>query len=152
MLAEIFLSIIILPALWSLQLNFDGFLNLDNQNAVNQEAAAPQRIFSDYLDVKITAPNAIAIDAKSGKILYKKNPDEVRPIASITKLMTALVFLDHNPGWQKEAFTIPSDRRNGGIIYLNTGEILTTENLFKTALIVDATFFFLLTFSCYSKI
>ena len=59
------------------------------------------------------------------------------PIASITKLMTALVFLDHNPGWQEEFYTIPSDRRNGGIIYLNTGEILTLKDLFYTVLIAS---------------
>jgi serine-type D-Ala-D-Ala endopeptidase (penicillin-binding protein 7) len=118
------------------KLNFDGFLNL-NAQAAAQADSGPQRIYSDYLDVKITAKSAMAVDVKSGKILYKKNPDEILPLASITKLMTALVFLDHNPGWQKEWSTIPADRRNGGIIYLNTGEILTLDNLFKTALIVS---------------
>ena len=137
MILDIILSLIVLPTLWHAQFNFDGFLNLNNQSAVNQELSGPQRIYTDYLDVKITARSAMAIDAQSGKILYKKNPDEILPMASITKLMTALVFLDHNPGWQKEWSTIPADRRNGGIIYLNTGEILTLDNLFKTALIVS---------------
>jgi len=89
------------------------------------------------LDVKITAKSAIAVDAKTGTILYKNNSQEIRSMASITKLMTALVFLDHNPGWQKEIFTIASDRRNGGIIHLNTGEVMTLKDLFYTALIAS---------------
>lgn len=136
MISNIFLSLMVLPILWNAQFNTDGFLNLNIQE-VNSESAGPQRLYTDYLDIKITAKSAIAVDAQSGKILFKKNENEVLSMASITKLMTALVFLDHNPGWQKEVFTIPSDRRNGGIIYLNTGEVLTLEKLFKTALIVS---------------
>ena len=138
MLVDIFLSLIVFPALWNAQFNFDGFLNLNNQTVGAQiQEKTPQRLYTDYLDVKISAKSAIAVDSQSGKILYKKNPEQILPIASITKLMTALVFLDYNPGWQKEFFTIASDRRNGGIIYLNTGELLSMDNLFKTALIVS---------------
>lgn len=135
MLLNIFLSLMIAPNLWAAQFNFDGFLDLNKQPAVSD--VAPKRIYTDYLDVKITAKSAMAVDASSGKILYKKNINEILPIASITKLMTALIFLDHNPGWDKEWYTIPSDRRNGGIIYLNTGEIISLENLFKTTLIAS---------------
>jgi D-alanyl-D-alanine carboxypeptidase len=132
MILDIFLSLIVLPTLWNVQLNSDGFLNLNSQIS-----NGPQRVYSDYLDIRISATSAMAVDAQSGKILYKKNGTEVLPLASITKLMTALVFLDYNPGWQTEWFIIPSDRRNGGIDYLNTGEILSLDNLFKTTLIVS---------------
>jgi serine-type D-Ala-D-Ala endopeptidase (penicillin-binding protein 7) len=136
MILDIFLSLMVLPTLWNAQFNFDGFLNLNNQ-ALSQEISGPARIFTDYLDIRITAKSAMAVDAQSGKILYKKNEAEVLPLASITKLMTALVFLDYNPGWQTEWSVVPSDRRNGGIDYLNTGEILSLDNLFKTTLIVS---------------
>lgn len=46
------------------------------------------------LGMAVTARNAIVADRDSGKILFAKNPDEVRPIASITKLMAAMVALD----------------------------------------------------------
>lgn len=132
MFLEIFLSLLIIPGLWQDQFNFNGYIEISNET-INQ--SVPERIYTDILDVKTTAKSAIAVDADSGKILYKKNTQEVRSIASITKLMTALVFLDNNPGWQKEFSTKASDRRNGGIIHLNTGEILTIKNLFLTALI-----------------
>lgn len=37
---------------------------------------------------------ALILDAQHGRILYDKNADTVMPIASITKLMTAIVVLD----------------------------------------------------------
>lgn len=38
--------------------------------------------------------NAIIVDAATGTVLYEKNADETRSIASITKVMTAMVVLD----------------------------------------------------------
>ncbi|MBD3360142.1 MAG: hypothetical protein GF365_05580 [Candidatus Buchananbacteria bacterium] len=134
MVLKVFLSLLVIPMCWQSYFNFDGFLDLNN---VQEQKIAPQRIYTEVLDVKITAKSAIAVDAQSGKILYTKNSQQIRSIASITKLMTALIFLDHNPGWQKEIYTIASDRRNGGIIHLNAGEVLTIRNLFFTALLAS---------------
>lgn len=44
--------------------------------------------------VNVHSDNVIVVDARSGKTLYEKNADQVRSIASITKLMTAMVTLD----------------------------------------------------------
>ncbi len=40
------------------------------------------------------ARSAIVIDARSGRVLYEKNPDERRPVASTTKLLTGLVVVE----------------------------------------------------------
>lgn len=37
---------------------------------------------------------AVVMNAETGELLYSKNPDRTMPIASITKLMTAMVVLD----------------------------------------------------------
>ncbi|KXU79686.1 D-alanyl-D-alanine endopeptidase [Aeromonas enteropelogenes] len=42
----------------------------------------------------IRSSSALVVDVNTGKTLYQKNATKVRPIASITKLMTALVVLD----------------------------------------------------------
>jgi D-alanyl-D-alanine carboxypeptidase (penicillin-binding protein 5/6) len=42
----------------------------------------------------ISAPSAIVVDATTGDVAYAKDPDARRPIASTTKLMTALVALE----------------------------------------------------------
>lgn len=46
------------------------------------------------LAVTIGSQSALVIDENSGKILLEKNADNVGPIASLTKLMTAMVVLD----------------------------------------------------------
>lgn len=47
-------------------------------------------------DLPLNAQSALVIDAHTNEIILQKNPDEVRPIASITKLMTAVITLDAN--------------------------------------------------------
>lgn len=39
--------------------------------------------------------SAILVNAENGNVIYAKNADEIRPIASITKLVTAMVVVDH---------------------------------------------------------
>ncbi len=47
---------------------------------------------SQHLAVQSSA--ALVLDQTSGAVLFEKNPNTVLPIASITKLMTAMVVLD----------------------------------------------------------
>lgn len=42
----------------------------------------------------LASVNALVVDTKTGEVLYAKNPDAVTPIASVTKLMGAMVVLD----------------------------------------------------------
>lgn len=43
-------------------------------------------------DLRLTASAAVVVDQKNGETLYAKNPEAVLPIASLTKLMTAIVI------------------------------------------------------------
>ena len=45
----------------------------------------------------LSASSAILMDKESGRVLYEKNAREQRSIASITKLMTALVAVELHP-------------------------------------------------------
>jgi D-alanyl-D-alanine endopeptidase (penicillin-binding protein 7) len=49
-------------------------------------------LVDDPLDLRSSV--AMVIDQQTGETLYEKNPDAVLPIASITKVMTAMVVLD----------------------------------------------------------
>ena len=44
-------------------------------------------------EIEVTARAAVAMEAETGRVLYEKNADEVLPMASTTKVMTALVVL-----------------------------------------------------------
>jgi len=74
MLIDILISLIIIPALLQNQVQPDNFLVLDNE--VKSEVIGPERVYTEVLDVKITAKNAIAVDAQTGKVLYQKNIEE----------------------------------------------------------------------------
>lgn len=50
--------------------------------------------FNKEGDPNLQSTAALVLDAKTGQTLFAKNADQVHPIASITKLMTAMVVLD----------------------------------------------------------
>jgi len=45
-------------------------------------------------NLRLKSALALVVDQETGEVLYSKNTDEVTPIASITKLMTAMVVID----------------------------------------------------------
>lgn len=69
--------------------------------------------------------------------LFSSRADESQPIASITKLMTALVFLENNPGWDQTYKIRPEDNIQGGKINLFLGEVIRVRDLFYTSLIAS---------------
>jgi D-alanyl-D-alanine carboxypeptidase len=85
--------------------------------------------------IETDAENVAAMDCQSGDMIFTKRIDQPRSIASITKLMTALVFLDNNPGWEEIYEMRESDRREGGVIHLFTGERVRVKDLFYTSLV-----------------
>jgi len=98
----------------------------------------PNRIINNSLGIVTTAKSVLAVDDKSGQILFAKNRHISSPIASITKLMTVLVFLDNNPGWDQEIVLFREDKKEGGKIYLMTGEKVTVKNLFNLTLVASS--------------
>ena len=48
-------------------------------------------------DLSFRSAHAVVMDEETGQVLAAKNFDEAAPIASLTKLMTAMVVLDANP-------------------------------------------------------
>jgi D-alanyl-D-alanine carboxypeptidase (penicillin-binding protein 5/6) len=67
---------------------------LTNGNQLYSAPALSQVSVSDNNNFEVEAKSAIAMDAETGAIAYEKNIQEKMPIASLTKLMTALVVLD----------------------------------------------------------
>ncbi|MGU7772091.1 M56 family metallopeptidase [Burkholderia sp. MR1-5-21] len=46
---------------------------------------------------RVNSNHVVVVDDDSGTVLFQKRPDDVVPIASLTKLMTAMVVLDTRP-------------------------------------------------------
>ena len=57
-------------------------------------AAAAPNVTLDVTKLKLASANALVLDAAADAPIYAKGADNVTPIASVTKLMTAMVVLD----------------------------------------------------------
>lgn len=107
-------------------------------DAIKPDILAPEKKDPTRLGIDTTARAAIAVDAKTGIALYEKNADEPQSIASITKLMTALVVLEKRPDWDQVVEIKATDERSGGIAYLAPGEKVTVRDLFNMSLVASA--------------
>lgn len=79
--------------------------------------------------VDVSARSAVLLDGDSGQVLYEKNADQKSLIASTTKIMTALVTLEH--GNVQDVVVVPAAAAGieGSSMYLKAGEQLTVEQL-----------------------
>jgi D-alanyl-D-alanine carboxypeptidase len=94
----------------------------------------PRKIHPESLGVKVTAPSAALIDTRTGNILFSQGHDRIVPIASITKLMTALVVLDTDPDWQARVTVTAEDVAVEGLPYFKAGESMTVRDAFQSAM------------------
>jgi serine-type D-Ala-D-Ala endopeptidase (penicillin-binding protein 7) len=79
---------------------------------------------------------ALIVDAKSGESIYAKNSNHVTPIASITKLMTAMVVIDADL-FLDEKLTVDVedlDFLKGSRSRLSIGTVLTRREMLSLAL------------------
>ena len=83
----------------------------------------------DACAVSTSASSAILMDADSGRILYAHNENARMLIASTTKIMTALVAIEH--GRLSDLITVSKEATlaEGTSMYLKAGEQLTLETL-----------------------
>jgi serine-type D-Ala-D-Ala carboxypeptidase (penicillin-binding protein 5/6) len=85
-----------------------------------------------------SAAAAIVVDGRNGEVMFAKRPDQRRPIASATKLMTALLALER--ARPREVFTapdydaLPAESR----INLSAGERMTVIDLLEALLLESA--------------
>jgi len=93
-----------------------------------------------YPGPELAAKSVMILDQDSGRVLYAKNPDARLPIASLTKIMTALVVLDkyqNNLDMPIQVSSIAAEA-TGSRMYLYKNERLTALDLLKGLLIQSA--------------
>lgn len=82
-------------------------------------------------EIDISARAAILIDAASGRVLYAKNADARCPMASTTKIMTALLALENSAPNEIVTASERAAGTGGTSIYLSAGETLSMEEMLK---------------------
>jgi D-alanyl-D-alanine carboxypeptidase len=93
---------------------------------------------ADAPNISVSASSAVLIEAESGRVLYSKDENERRPMASTTKIMTALLALENSS--QTDLVIIPEEAEGveGSSAYLRAGDILTMEELTYALLLRSA--------------
>ncbi|WP_374723447.1 D-alanyl-D-alanine carboxypeptidase family protein [Calidifontibacillus erzurumensis] len=77
----------------------------------------------------VSAETAILMDAASGRILYEKAPHQKMRIASITKIMTAILAIESGKLDEKTIISKRAVRTEGSSIYLKEGEKIELKHL-----------------------
>lgn len=86
----------------------------------------------------LQAPSAVVLDVESGQVLYSKNADEVRSIASMTKVITAYVALDYASDWSQLVTYSDAWAREGAALHILDGETLSVQDLLYTTIVGSA--------------
>jgi D-alanyl-D-alanine endopeptidase (penicillin-binding protein 7) len=83
----------------------------------------------------VQAAAAVIFNPVNGQVIYEENSQEKRSIASITKVMTALVFLEDNPDLTNEVTVQRSDVYAASTTYLRANDKITEGELLHLMLI-----------------
>jgi D-alanyl-D-alanine carboxypeptidase (penicillin-binding protein 5/6) len=127
-----------------------GLVTLVSPGLLAPSAAAPafesvETVTAQPFPVKIDqaaqpvvrAKSALVIDLPSNRPLYEQNPDEELPIASLTKLMTAVVVLEH--AQPTDLVTIPPERVTSeeSQVGLQPGQVFSVRDLMAAMLVAS---------------
>ena len=88
--------------------------------------------------LSLSAQSAVLIDARDGRILYEKDADTPRPMASTTKIMTAIVAIENGDVNEIIEITDEAVGVEGSSIYLQKGEKMTLLELLYALLLQSA--------------
>jgi D-alanyl-D-alanine endopeptidase (penicillin-binding protein 7) len=98
-------------------------------------------------DLNITAASAVILAEKDGSVLWGKNEATVTPLASLTKLVAAKVFLETKPDLKKVvAYKYQDEKYNyeyckpweSSRLRVSEGETMTVEDLLYSTLVGSA--------------
>ncbi len=93
--------------------------------------------------ISINSKSALLMEASSGQVIFEKNADEKRPVASIVKMMTILMCIEAAENGRVSLTDSVNISKNssgmgGSQVLLDTGEVQTLEILLKSAIVASA--------------
>lgn len=77
---------------------------------------------------QISAKSALVYDLTNEELVYEKNPDEELPMASLTKIMTAIVAIE-NKREDDRYIVYPENLVGENVMGLSSGEVMSLEDL-----------------------
>lgn len=93
--------------------------------------------------ITLTSPSAILCEASTGQVIFEKNADERRPVASVNKVMTILLTLEAvdegRVSLEDQVTVSPHAASMGGSqAFLDAGERYKLSELLKTVIVASA--------------
>ncbi|MBM3256199.1 MAG: D-alanyl-D-alanine carboxypeptidase [Candidatus Moranbacteria bacterium] len=110
------------------------FVNFSSVSA----KASKIKNFKEIKPSQIRSYSAAAIDEESGELLFGKRENEKNPVASITKILGAYVFLSEGPDLDKTARMEQGDEAGGGRLRLPVGTKAKQKDFLYASLIGSA--------------
>lgn len=97
----------------------------------------------DNIPFEVNADSAVLMDTVTGTVLYSKNADLALPPASVTKIMTLLLFMEEvdsgNISLTDEISVSEYAASMGGSqVFLEAGESMSAEDMLKSVIIASA--------------
>ena len=88
-------------------------------------------------NLNLAADSVILIEATTGRVVYEKNADEVRPPASMTKMMTCILGLENLSPEDKIKISWNAANTEDSFLYLQENEALTAHDLLRGMMLVS---------------
>lgn len=110
------------------------------QNAqINKTSDSPKYSGkSSFPEKSVTAESFIVIDQKTNTVLISRKPDLIWPLASLTKLMTAIIAAETPAKFNSTIALIKSDDVGGGKLHVAAGTAFSFNDLLASMLIGSA--------------
>ena len=119
---------------------YAGVVEVRELGPVAPDPAVDPPSYADIGDIRlprVRARAAMVYNPRTHEVLWESNGREQRPIASISKVMTALVFLEDNPDLSRDVVVSRRDVRRASTTYLRRGERVRMEDVLHLALIAS---------------
>lgn len=105
--------------------------------------AAHAQPLEETCPLTLTAPSALLMEANTGTVIFEKEADAQRPVASITKLMTLLIAferMESGAAAMDDTVTVSkaAAQQTGSQAFLDAGAAYKLETLIKAAIISSA--------------
>jgi D-alanyl-D-alanine carboxypeptidase len=91
-----------------------------------------------YADINITAKSAIIMNSENGEVIYSKNPFMKLPPASTTKIMTAILVIEHKSLNSKLRVSSRAISTPPSKLYLRKGQFIRVRDLLYSLLLKSA--------------
>jgi D-alanyl-D-alanine carboxypeptidase len=129
------LALLFTMAIWTKKITQEQVL-VNDQNLITIEEKQIEN--TKQINPNISARAAFVKRLNTGEIVYTKNEDVALPLASITKIMTALVAIKEAGDLNKKIVINYQDLEAEGEYNMFAGELFTTRDLLDFSLVISA--------------